>query len=701
MNSLVAEVAIPVLLLPLLAFVIQIFFGRRLARGGDWVSISAIVLSFCGSVLIALQAFGAYDPHWQVRCVFDWFQTGFSVFVGGLLIDNLTAVMLVVVTGVSALVHIYSTGYMHDDPKYPRFFAYLSLFSFSMLGLVLSDNLFFLYCGWELVGLSSYLLIGFWNEKHAPAMASMKAFLTNRVGDIGFFIGIMLLWSHLGTFSFQEIFQAVAGGRAEGSVSVLGLFTAKWLTLAGVCLFCGAIGKSAQFPLHVWLPDAMEGPTPVSALIHAATMVAAGVYMVGRLYPVFTPEAFLVIAYIGCITLFFAGTIAIAATDIKRVLAYSTVSQLGYMVMGLGVGGYTAGLQHLMTHAWFKALLFLGSGSVIHGLHSQEMPEMGGLRKKMPWTFVTMLIGTLALCGVPPLSGYYSKDAILAATLAFVAEHPQHFLLFLLGVLGAGITTFYMFRLIFLTFYGEPRDHHKYDHAHESPSSMVLPLVILAGLAIASGWGGWFEHLVPVPRPEFYQVGGARFDVLASPANSVPAAASHAPAPVEHEAAGHAGGGHGDSHTIHYVAVGCSLMVVIAGFVLAFLTYYRRSIRAEVVAARFPTLHRWLKNKYYVDEFYQAALIRPLLAFEAFLASFDLHVIDAVVNWVGRATVFIADVSGRIDTYIVDRLVNWVGELTLDLGQQFRRLQGGRVQDYLLISVAITVIFILTLSLLS
>lgn len=330
---------------------------------------------------------------------------------------------------------------------------------------------------------------------------------------------------------------------------------------------------------------------------------------------------------------------------------------------------------------------------------------MGGLRKKMPWTYVTMLIGTLALCGVPPLSGYYSKDAILAATLAFVADHPQHFLLFLLGVLGAGITTFYMFRLIFLTFFGEPRDHHKYEHAHESPGSMVLPLVILAVLAVSSGWGGWFERLVPTPRPEFYQVGGARFDVLASPATAV-AAASHTPATVEHGGAAHGGagqaaGGHGDSHLIHYVAVGCSLAVVIAGFILAFLTYYRRSIRAEVVAARFPTVHRWLKNKYYVDEFYQAALIRPLLACEAFLASFDLKVIDGVVNWIGRATVFVADVAGRIDFYIVDGIVNWVGQVTLALGQQFRRLQGGRVQDYLLISFALTVIFILTLSLLS
>ncbi|MBI4865557.1 MAG: NADH-quinone oxidoreductase subunit L [Candidatus Wallbacteria bacterium] len=678
-HSLAIDVALLVLLLPLAAFVIQIFRGRQLPRGGDWVSITAIVLSLVGSCFIAREALSVRNPGWGYRWVFDWFTVGANHIQVGLLIDNVTAVMLVVVCGVSALVHVYSTSYMHGDPKYPRFFAYLSLFSFSMLGLVLSDNLLFLYCFWELVGLSSYFLIGFWSEKPAPADAAKKAFLTNRVGDVGFFLGIMILWTQLGTFGYHDVFAAVAAGKVTGSASLLGLVDVGWLTLAGVCLFCGAVGKSAQFPLHVWLPDAMEGPTPVSALIHAATMVAAGVYMVGRLYPLFTPEALIVIAYTGCITAFFAGTIAITATDIKRVLAYSTVSQLGYMVMGLGVGGYTAGLFHLMTHAWFKACLFLGSGSVIHSLHSQEMPEMGGLRKKMPWTFLTMLVATMALCGVPPLSGFFSKDAILAACLQFGLEHKRHLPLFFVAAAGAAITTFYMFRLIFLTFFGQPRDHHKYDHAHESPAGIVLPLVILAGLSVSAGWGGWFEEMVQKPS-------------LASYAPASHAAAALAGHGVEHGDGGH----HSSAHTIAMLA---SLLAVALGFGLSFLMYYKQAISADAMAERFPTVYRWLKNKYYIDEFYDALIVRPLLAFEEWLARFDLGVIDGIVNWIARATVVVSDIAGRIDFYIVDGLVNWFGDSVLDIGQQVRRIQMGRIQEYLVAAFALTLIFVLTLSL--
>ncbi|MBI3744823.1 MAG: NADH-quinone oxidoreductase subunit L [Chloroflexi bacterium] len=678
-HSLVIDVALLVLLLPLAAFLVQIFRGSKLPRGGDWVSIAAIVASLAGSCFIAREALGVRNPTWGYRWVFDWFTLGVVPVQVGVLVDNVTAVMLIVVCGVSSLVHVYSTSYMHGDPKYSRFFAYLSLFSFSMLGLVLSDNLLFLYCFWELVGVSSYFLIGFWSERQAPADAAKKAFLTNRVGDVGFFLGIMILWTQLGTFGYQDIFTAVAAGKVTGTAHLLGLVDVQWLTLAGVCLFCGAVGKSAQFPLHVWLPDAMEGPTPVSALIHAATMVAAGVYMVGRLYPIFTPQALIVIAYTGCITAFFAGTIAICATDIKRVLAYSTVSQLGYMVMGLGVGGYTAGLFHLMTHAWFKACLFLGSGSVIHGLHSQEMPEMGGLRKKMPWTFLTMFVATLALCGVPPLSGFYSKDAILGACLEFGLDHKRHLLLFILGTVGASLTTFYMFRLIFLTFFGEPRDHHKYDHAHESPAVIVLPLVILAGLSVSAGWGGWFEQMVQKPTLADY-----------APAahDAVEALSGHA--------AHHGGGHHGAAHSIAMVA---SIIAVIFGFVLSYLTYFAGAINADAVAERFPTAYRWLKNKYYIDEFYGAFVVRPLLAFEEWLARFDLGVIDGVVNWCARATVVVSDISGRIDLYLVDGLVNWVGDSVLDIGQKFRRIQAGRVQDYLIAAFALTLIFIVTLSL--
>ncbi len=679
-NSYVAEVAYLVLVLPLIAFAIQIFFGRNLPRKGDWVSLGAIVGSLAGSLYIACQSLSAHDPQWTVHRIFDWFRVGNAYLLGGVLVDNLTAVMLVVVTGVSTLVHIYSTAYMHGDPKYSRYFGFLSLFSFSMLGLILADNIFFLYCFWELVGVSSYFLIGFWNERQAPADAAKKAFLTNRVGDIGFFLGIMILWHQLGTFSYVDIFQAVRMGEMSGLVSILGLGDVGLLTLAGLCLFCGAVGKSAQFPLHVWLPDAMEGPTPVSALIHAATMVAAGVYMVGRLFPLFTPSALLVIAYVGCITAFFAGTIAITANDIKRVLAYSTVSQLGYMIMALGVGGYTPGLQHLMTHAWFKALLFLCSGSVILGLHhTQDMREMGGLRKKMPVTFWTMLIGTLALCGVPPFSGFFSKDAILAACLEFGIGHPQHLALFVLGVAGAGITTFYMFRLIFMTFYGEPRNLEKYDHAQESPLPVILPLVILAALAIGSGWGHWFQDRIqPPPDSQFFLAqtgwGGEAVHVADE-------------------------GGHGGA--AHTIAMLCSILAVIIGFGFSYILYFSRTISPKAIAERYPTCYRWLLNKYYVDEFYQSYVIEPLLAWNDFLFRFDRKVIDGFVNGVARTTRVAADILGRIDLYIVDGLVNYLAEIWLELGQKVRRLHQGRIQEYLVVALALAVLFILGHSIVS
>ncbi|HSL92082.1 MAG TPA: NADH-quinone oxidoreductase subunit L, partial [Candidatus Limnocylindrales bacterium] len=483
-------------LLPLAAFFVNIAVGKRLPRKGDWVSLGAIALGLAISIGIFYDVFRAYDPNFKYHVVFPWLDLGGRFVVqGGILIDNITAVMLLVVTGVSTFVHLYSIGYMHGDPRYSRFFAYLSIFSFSMLGLVLSDSFFFIYIFWELVGLSSYLLIGFWFEKKSAADAGKKAFIVNRVGDFGFLLGFLLLFATTGVLGFDEVFQAIREGRIEGTL----------LTLAGIGIFCGAIGKSAQFPLHVWLPDAMEGPTPVSALIHAATMVAAGVYLVGRVYPIFTPDAFLVIAYIGLLTLFITATIALTARDIKKVLAYSTCSQLGFMILGLGVGGYTAGLAHLMTHAAFKACLFLGSGSVIHAVHSQDIFEMGGLWKKMKITAVTFIIATMSIAGVPGFSGFYSKDMILAAALEFGMKNPQHMILFAVTLLTAGMTAFYMSRLVILTFFGKPRDHHKYDHAHESPANMWVPLVVLAVLSFGFWYKspfaekGWFEVLVQKP----------------------------------------------------------------------------------------------------------------------------------------------------------------------------------------------------------
>ncbi|MFB6347642.1 MAG: NADH-quinone oxidoreductase subunit L [bacterium] len=482
MSSLFVALLLTIALLPLVAFFIQIFFGYYLPRQGDWVSIGAISISFLLSFVIFVCVLYFYQPQLQLQTSVTWIDIGTFRIDMGLWFDPLTAVMLVVVTGVSMLIHFYSMGYMEGYGGYYRFFAYLSLFSFSMLGIVLTDNLFGLFIFWELVGLSSFLLIGFWYEKQSAAEANKKAFLTTRIGDIGMFLGIMSLVSFLGA----------RGIEAPLSYSVLfdpevaGQIPTMFLTAISVMLFFGAVGKSAQLPLHVWLPDAMEGPTPVSALIHAATMVAAGVYMVARLTPFFTPTALLFIGYVGAITAFVAASIALVKYDVKKVLAYSTVSQLGYMFLALGLGGYVAGTLHLTTHAFFKALLFLGSGSIIHAVHSQDMRDMGGLWKKMPVTFVTFLIATFSISGLPFFSGFYSKEKILTTGLLFGWKNGTiHLIPYVLGVCAAGMTAFYMFRMVFMTFFGEPGDKRRVDHAHESPKSMWIPMAVLAVLCMA------------------------------------------------------------------------------------------------------------------------------------------------------------------------------------------------------------------------
>ncbi len=409
----------------------------------------------------------------------------------GVLIDGPAAVMLVVVTLVSFLVQVYSTAYMHGDPRFKRYFAYLSFFTASMLGLVVSSNLLVTFCSWELVGVSSYLLIGFWFEKPGPAYASKKAFITTKLGDMGFYLALYAIFSLVGSFQIKQIQEFVA----------MGYMPAAAATAIGLGLLAGAVGKSAQWPLFIWLPDAMEGPTPVSALIHAATMVAAGIYLVAKCYFIYavSPTAMQAVAWVGAITALLAASMALVTYDIKRVLAFSTVSQLGFMMCALGCWGYTAGLFHLTTHAFFKALLFLGAGSVIHAVHSNDLREMGGLSKKMPVTFVTMFIATCAIAGIPFLSGWYSKEMILHA----VYEHDPR----IFGVLlfSALLTAFYMFRMIFLTFTGEGRDHEKHHHAHESPPAMTVPLVVLAVLSVVSGFllerGDFIHHLLRFEVP--------------------------------------------------------------------------------------------------------------------------------------------------------------------------------------------------------
>jgi len=676
--------AIVVLLLPLFAFTIQIFFGRRLPRQGDWLCVSALFGSFFFSLPIFFEALRQYNPHFKVAQQWEWARLGDFKIAVGIHLDNLTAVMLVVVSLVSAVIHLYSVGYMHGDPRYARYFAYLSFFSFAMLGLVLVDNFLAIYMFWELVGLGSYLLIGFWFERDSASNAAKKAFITTRLGDVGMFVGILILYRVLGTFNFEQTFSAIADGKIGGGL----------LTAAGVLVFCGAVGKSAQFPLHVWLPDAMEGPTPVSALIHSATMVAAGVYLVGRTFLLYTADALLVIAFIGAITAFMAATIAITQVDIKRVLAYSTISQLGYMMVGLGVGGYTAGLFHLTTHAFFKPLLFLCSGSVIHALHTQDMREMGGLRKKMPVTFWTMLIGTLALSGVPFFAGFYSKDAILAVSLAFGMEADNRLLMipFLLALISAAITPLYMFRLIYLTFTGEPRERHKYEHAHESPAVMLVPMMVLAALAISSGWGHWYRDLVQKPSlanyasTPVYAFTDTRNEHAGLRVGESKTAMEEHPAATETE------------HKAHTMAMVLSLVMAATGIVLATFTYLKPKISAHAVAQRFKPIYNLLWRKYYFDELYGATAVAGSLAVSRLSGLFDLKIIDGAVNGTGRGAASFSFLEGLFDLRVVDGVVNFTARIIGGLAARLRGIQTGRVQAYILMALAgVIVIFIISM----
>jgi len=673
MNTIILY-AIFMLFLPLLAFGINILVGKRLPRKGDWISIAAILSSFSLALAIfTYMLFVRYDPTFSVEWKWTWISLkGFEIELG-ILVDNLTIMMAFIVTLVSALVHIYSISYMKDDPRYNRYFAFLSLFSFSMLIIVLSNNLFGLYIGWELVGISSYLLIGFWFEKDSAADAGKKAFLVNRIGDFGFFIGILLFFSSVGSFNYGDIIAGVEAGQIRDGV----------LTAAGILLFAGAIGKSAQVPLHIWLPDAMEGPTPVSALIHAATMVAAGVYMVGRIYPLFSPGALLFIAYVGAITAFITATIAIVRKDIKKVLAYSTVSQLGYMILALGVGGYVSGLWHLTTHAFFKSLLFLGAGSVIHAAHTNDMFKMGGFRNKMPITFWTFLIATLAISGVPLFSGFFSKDAILTSVLVFGLANPAHIILFILALVSAGLTAFYMFRALFMTFYGKPKDEKIYSHIHESPSMMTIPMVILAALTILitlDNWpgfqnlpgigefAGWFQHLIQKP----VMVAAA----LTTAGESVEHAVSH--------------------ETAHTIATWLSIFVAGTGILLAYLFYYKKSLSANKVSKSISSIYTLLRNKYYFDEFYGASVIRGVLGLSRASAKFDDKVVDGAVNGTAKVSLYISRASRWFDDNIVDGAVNGTAFISDLLGSRLRRIQTGKIENYVaFLLVGILIFFVI------
>ncbi len=670
-------------ILPLAGFLINGLAGLWLVRASGtrpsrgWVysvGCGSVFLSFLLSLLCFAELLQMPPQQRQVeQKLFQWIPGNVIRTVSGesavfeidwgLLLDPLSAVMILFVTGIGFLIHVYSIGYMWEEEGFYRFFAYLNLILFMMLRLVLADNYLVLFVGWEGVGLCSYLLIGYYTHKKSAGDAAKKAFVVNRIGDFGFIIGIFWLFSHFGTLNFRELFHRIEILVPQPEL-VWGV-----LSWAGLLLFIGAIGKSAQIPLYVWLPDAMEGPTPVSALIHAATMVTAGVYVVARSAAIYSraPDVLLLVATVGIATAVLAATIGLLQSDIKRVLAYSTVSQLGYMFTAMGVGAFVAGIFHVFTHAFFKALLFLGSGSVIHAMHhEQDMFKMGGLRKYLPITWATMGIGTIAIAGIPPLAGFFSKDEILWKTF-----ESGHLLIWLVGVIVAGLTACYMFRLMFLTFHGEERmSSETAHHLHESPRSMTIPLVILAagsalagflGLPIWTGLPNLFEGFL---EPSF-------------------------------ETAYH---GEHAAHHSWSLEVGLAILsvaVAAAGLYLAYHFFLRKTERAAALQQRFAGLHRLVYNKYFVDEAYDALFVNRTKGLGNVLSWFDEKVVDGLVNGSAAATRITAWISGQADLQIVDRMVNLVAEITNFFSAVFRKLQTGLVPRYAL-SFVIGIVLIIT-----
>ena len=653
-----------IVLFPFLgAFLIRLFGGWLIKRTlVHIIACSTIFLSFLFSVLafIALKKLGSGEsealPLLQ-QMLFPWIKISNFVVNVRFVIDPLSSVMLLTISGVGFLIHLYSTGYMAHDEQYHRYFAYLNLFTAMMLVLVLADNLLLMFVGWEGVGLCSYLLIGFWFKDNKNASAGKKAFIVNRIGDFGFTIGIITLFWAIGnktgvwTFTFSDIQANIS------SIQNLKIFGMDLLTFSAICLFVGATGKSAQIPLYIWLPDAMAGPTPVSALIHAATMVTSGVYMISRLNFLYdlAPIAMDIVAWVGVITAFYAGTIGIFQNDIKKVLAYSTISQLGYMFLGVGVGAYSAGLFHLMTHAFFKALLFLAAGSVIHALsNKQDMREMGGLRKHLPYTFMTFAAAYLAICGIFPFAGFFSKDEILWKA----ANHS--FALWGVGLAGAAMTAFYMTRLLIMTFFGKERfDSHTREHLHESPFSMIGPLVILAILSIVGGWIGW---------PEFLLNGKNYFHHFTAPVFS------HVREDIL-------------PHSYEYSLMFISVAVGLFGIGMGIFLYGVRKDLPEKIKNRFSTIHKVVYNKYFIDEIYGFIFVDGLLLASKVSALFDKYVIDGIVNGSAWFLKGLAYVDGTFDRFIVDGAVNGLADITIGFGKGIRKIQTGRVYNYLLIMI--------------
>jgi NADH-quinone oxidoreductase subunit L len=622
-------------LLPFAAFIIVGLLGRWLKEQSHWVAVPAVLLSFLLSVKTFLEVLqsGPID-----LTLYTWITSGSLLVQIGFHIDQLTAVMLLLVTIVSGLVHIYTIGYMHGDRGYARFFAYVALFTFSMLMLVMSDNLLMLYVFWEAVGLCSYLLIAHWYERKSACDAATKAFIVNRVGDFGFGLGVIAVFAVFGTLNYTQVFLQ-AESHVGHTINLLGFMGGEWnvelITLIALLLFAGAVGKSAQIPLHVWLPDAMEGPTPISALIHAATMVTAGIFMVARLSPLFnlSPVAMDVVALVGGTTAIFAATIALTQNDIKRIVAYSTVSQLGYMMMACGLGAYVAGIFHLLTHGAFKALLFLCCGSVIHALAGeQDLRRMGGLKGHLPITYWTFYIGALALAGIPPFAGFFSKDEILWKT--FMAGTAGR-LLWIIGLITAFMTAFYIFRLIFSVFHGPTRVEPKAaSHLHESPAVMTVPLLILAGLSAVVGFAG-----IPVHGLNFIE---------------------HFLSPVLAGPGVHAEGAEGGELFVLLMVL--SVLAGLLGWGTAYYFYVMQPGLPSRLAVRLQGLYQLSFNKWYVDELYDRIFVRPTV---------DL------ARWLWDI----------LDVRVIDRAVNGVGWVTEAWARGLRLMQSGQLQHYALVMV--------------
>src|SRR3989454_6860434 len=648
---------IPVL--PLIGAAINGLLGRRFSRR----TVVSVALGFCGAafawaLLVAARFPSLGMPH--VENLATWIRAGSFQADFAFYLDQLSLVMLLVVTGVGFLIHIYSVGYMWEEGGFYRFFSYLNLFMFFMLTLVLANNYLLMFIGWEGVGLASYLLIGFWFTKDSAASAGKKAFIVNRMGDFGFLIALFLMIKHFGTLNFDRVFQFAASMSVENA-------TAGLLTAIGLLLMVGAAGKSAQIPLYVWLPDAMEGPTPVSALIHAATMVTAGVYMIARSHVIFerAPTALMVVAIIGTLTALFAATIGIAQTDIKKVLAYSTISQLGYMFMACGVAAFSAAIFHLMTHAFFKGLLFLAAGSVIHAIGGeQDMRKMGGLKEKIPWTFWTMTAGTVAIAGIPPLAGFFSKDAILWR--AYSGPYGS-WVYWVIGLFTAFLTAFYMFRLWFLTFFGNyrgaaeelhghaehaghgahlGREEHGHGGIHESPPIMLAPLVILAVLSVVGGWIGWPTVLG----------GSSYFDKFLEPALHV--TAPGASAGELSESAQTQATEHSEQGAKEVVFTTISVVAAGLGLLLAWLLYYRRPELPQRIADRLDGLYHAVVNKYYVDEFYAAVFVKPLVEG------------SSRILWHG------------VDQGLIDSSINSSADGAREFSDAVRHMQSGNLRSY-------------------